>query len=116
MNYQGQFTRAFCLGSMALFLVSCNELQNAAPGETRIDPQGIEQVWVPAGSFLMGTDDVSSLAPPSWAMRELASEQPEHEIRITRGYWIDKYEVTNSAFQAFVAGGGYLTEEYWSEE
>ncbi len=116
MNYHGLFTRAFCLGSMALFLVSCNEVQNLAPGETRIDPQGIEQVWVPAGSFLMGTDDVTSLEPPSWAMRELESEQPEHEVRITRGYWIDKYEVTNAAFQAFVEGGGYLTEEYWSEE
>ncbi|MCD4738581.1 MAG: formylglycine-generating enzyme family protein [Anaerolineae bacterium] len=88
----------------------------ASPGEARIDPWGIEQVWVPAGSFLMGTDDVSSLEPPSWAMHELESEQPEHKVHITRGYWIDKYEVTNAAFQAFVEDGGYLTEEYWSEK
>jgi iron(II)-dependent oxidoreductase len=64
----------------------------------------------------MGTDDTSSLEPPPWALRELESEQPQHEVRITRGYWIDKYEVTNAAFQAFVEDGGYLTKEYWSEE
>jgi iron(II)-dependent oxidoreductase len=64
----------------------------------------------------MGTDDIDSLDPPSWAKRELKSEQPQHEVRITRGYWIDKYEVTNAAFQAFVEDGGYLKEEYWSGE
>jgi formylglycine-generating enzyme required for sulfatase activity len=30
-----------------------------APGQTRLDPAGIQQVWVPAGSFLMGTDDAT---------------------------------------------------------
>ncbi len=36
-------------------------------------------------------------------------------MELTRGYWIDKYEVTNKAFQAFVEAGGYTTRSYWSE-
>ncbi len=90
------------------------------PGETRTDDKGIEQVWVPAGCFLMGTSESEgeaalALDPPSWAARRLSSEQPQHNVCLTTGYWIDKYEVTNAAFQAFVDDGGYTTQDYWSE-
>ena len=63
----------------------------------------------------MGTEDISNLNPPVWAERELLSEQPQHEVRLRRGFWIDKYEVTNAAFQAFVEDGGYQKQEFWSE-
>lgn len=91
------------------------------PGVMRVDGHGIEQVWVPAGSFLMGTDEATAAAlialdPPYWVRNELADEQPQHEVFITSGYWIDKYEVTNAAFQAFVDDGGYQQQEYWSED
>ena len=84
------------------------------PGDIRSDAQGIEQVWVPSGSFTMGTADISSLEPPYWAKAELASEQPAHLVSLSKGFWIDRYEVTNAAFQAFVDAKGYTTEEYWS--
>lgn len=89
-------------------------------GASRTDDRGVEQVWVPAGSFKMGTDNAAVAAlkaqkPPSWVVRELSSEQPQHQVTLTSGYWIDKYEVTNAAFQAFVEAGGYRTQSYWSE-
>jgi formylglycine-generating enzyme required for sulfatase activity len=90
-------------------------------GQTRADDKGIEQVWVPAGSFKMGTDAATiqaleNLQPPApgFVLGEFPSEQPQHEVRLTNGYWIDKYEVTNQAFQAFVNAGGYTTQSYWS--
>lgn len=90
-------------------------------GATRVDAAGIEQVYVPAGCFMMGTSEEQAaysltLEPPSWARGRLKSEQPAHEVCITQGYWIDKTEVTNAAFQAFVDAGGYTTPEYWSED
>jgi formylglycine-generating enzyme required for sulfatase activity len=90
-----------------------------APGQVRTDSKGIEQVWVPAGSFLMGTDEATilelkALNPPGFVLGEFASEQPQHEVHITSGYWIDKYEVTNKAFQAFIADGGYQNQNLWS--
>ena len=86
----------------------------------RLDAKGISQVWVPAGSFLMGTSaqeaqQLSTSDAPAWVKRELSSEQPQHEVRLTHGYWIDQYEVTNAAFQAFIDAGGYTTRDYWSE-
>jgi len=68
----------------------------------------------------MGTDEATiqslkALNPPIPLLRELASELPQHRVRITRGYWIDKYEVTNKAFLAFVEAGGYRNKIFWTE-
>jgi formylglycine-generating enzyme required for sulfatase activity len=86
-----------------------------------LDPKGIEQVWVPAGSFQMGTDNAEiqklmALNPTGFVLGEFPSEQPQHEVRITAGYWIDKYEATNKTFHAFVEEGGYQNQNYWSAE
>jgi formylglycine-generating enzyme required for sulfatase activity len=69
----------------------------------------------------MGTDEATietlkSQNPPAWAIRAFASEMPQHQVQITKGYWIDKFEVTNQSFQAFVENGGYDKQELWSEE
>ena len=47
-------------------------------------------VWVPAGEFLMGSD-----SPEAWF-----DEQPVTRVRISKGFWLGKYEVTQSAWQA----------------
>ena len=118
-----------------ILLVSCHSsppvtmevpvLEQSSPpplkdGQIRFDQKGIEQVWVPAGSFLMGTDEATilelkALDPPGFVLGEFASEQPQHEVRITAGYWVDKYEVTNKAYRAFVEDGGYQHKAFWSE-
>ncbi|HYF66426.1 MAG TPA: SUMF1/EgtB/PvdO family nonheme iron enzyme, partial [Herpetosiphonaceae bacterium] len=86
-----------------------------AAGATRADSQGIAQVWVPPGCFQMGTDPATvTEEPPPWARAELASEQPQHEVCLTAGYWIDQYEVTNADFAKFIDAGGYDTEALWS--
>ena len=91
------------------------------PLQTRLDDKGIEQVWVPAGSFLIGTSEEDAQAllanppVPNWLQYALDRERPQHEVRIQQGFWLDRNEVTNAAFQAFIDDGGYLKEEYWSD-
>jgi formylglycine-generating enzyme required for sulfatase activity len=89
-----------------------------AAGRERTDAHGVVQVWVPAGSFVIGTDDTDptgELAPPSWARFELAAERPQHEVALSTGFWIDKTEVSNEAFQRFVDAGGYQDQALWSD-
>src|SRR4051812_25471521 len=84
-------------------------------GTTRTDARGIDQVWVPAGCFKMGSDDPAGYAgldAPTWAKAVRTYEQPAHEACLTSSYWIDKYEVTNAAYNAFVDDGGYQKQEY----
>ncbi len=53
-------------------------------------------VWVPAGTFQMG-----SPTGPS-------DSQPLHAVTLD-GFWMDETEVTNAEFQAFVDATGYVT-------
>ena len=55
-------------------------------------------VWIPSGTFLMGTNDRSATQ----------RERPAHKIELD-GFWIDATEVTNAQFRAFVDATGYLT-------
>ncbi|MFF7713107.1 ergothioneine biosynthesis protein EgtB [Streptomyces sp. NPDC007988] len=64
------------------------------------------EVLVPAGPFTMGTS-----AEP-WA---LDNERPAHHRHVD-AFLIDTTPVTNGAFQAFVADGGYTDERWWAPE
>ena len=50
----------------------------------------MEFVWVPAGEFRMG----------STSSEAFDSEQPVTRVRISRGYWLGRHEVTQGQWQA----------------
>jgi len=115
---------AFLIG-LLMMSVSVMLAQEATPepkaGDTRMDEKGIAQVYVPPGCFMMGSSDeqlevAQALNPPGWAKATAIYEKPQHEVCLTKGYWIDQYEVTNAAFDAFVKDSGYTTVDYWSKE
>jgi formylglycine-generating enzyme required for sulfatase activity len=85
-------------------------------GAHRVDECGATQVWVPPGVYVQGTVSTDGLEAPAWAMRELESEQPAHEVAITNGFWIDRVEVTNAAYGRFGEAGGYQDPLLWSTE
>jgi formylglycine-generating enzyme required for sulfatase activity len=53
-------------------------------------------VWIPGGSFLMGSD------------HHYPEEAPAHRVEIA-GFWIDRAPVTNTQFQKFVKATGHQT-------
>ncbi len=59
--------------------------------ENRRGKDKAEMVFIPAGSFIMGSDDVNA---------QLASK-PAHKVTL-KGYWIDRFEVTNAMYRACV--------------
>ena len=61
------------------------------PGESRAF-DGMEFVWIPAGEFLMGST--------SWGPNH--HERTVTRVRISRGFWLGKYEVMQSEWQAVV--------------
>jgi formylglycine-generating enzyme required for sulfatase activity len=85
-----------------------------APG-TRLDAKGVHQVWVPPGTFMMGANESEQIDPPGFAIAEMESELPLHEVQITKGFCIDTYEVTFDQFREFAEDSGYEDQSYWSE-
>src|SRR5206468_2432916 len=68
-------------------------------------PDGM--VWIPGGEFSMGAKD-----PPDMndtvGMQATQDSRPVHRVYVD-GFWMDKTEVTNAQFAAFVKATGYVT-------
>ena len=64
------------------------------------------EVRVPGGPFTMGTS-----AEP-WA---LDNERPAHAVDVP-GFWLDTTPVTNAAYAAFIADGGYDDPRLWTAD
>ena len=60
-------------------------------GESRVF-DGMEFVWIPAGEFRMG----------STSEEADAVEQPVTQVRISRGFWLGKHEVTQAEWQGLM--------------
>jgi sulfatase modifying factor 1 len=60
------------------------------------NPLGADMAWIPAGKFTMGSNDGQP------------DERPLHDVKV-RGFWMDRYEVTNEQFAKFVETTGYRT-------
>ena len=62
---------------------------------TQVDlPGGLTMafVWIQPGSFMMGSADSDNM--------RLSSEVPQHEVTITRGFWMGQYEITQQQWEA----------------
>jgi formylglycine-generating enzyme required for sulfatase activity len=53
---------------------------------------GIETVWIPAGTFMMGS--------PETEEGRYEDEDPQHSVTLTSGFYMGKYEVTQEQYQA----------------
>lgn len=60
------------------------------------EPPRDGMVWVPGGTFTMGSD------------HHYPEETPAHRVAID-GFWIDRWAVTNRGFRRFVDATGYVT-------
>lgn len=74
-----------------------------AAGTRMTDDKGVEMVYVPAGKFLMGSN-------------EQESEKPIHEVNIPLPFWLDLAPVTNDMYQHFIDDGGYKNSAWWTNE
>ena len=103
-----QLALLFCsLGIASVLLVAGGTI--ASPNATGSNPdepsRGQTQknapagmVWIPGGTFLMGTNDKESFP----------NERPAHFVQV-QGFWMDAHDVTNAEFSKFVEATGYVT-------
>jgi len=75
------------------FLYSRTQSSSSASGLTSPKSEikntyGIELVWIPPGTFMMGAEN------------EGAEEMPVHKVTISRGFYIGKYEITQAEWEA----------------
>ena len=63
----------------------------------------LEMIWVEPGTFTMGQNDISNASP-------------EHNVTLTKGFYLGKYEVTQAQYEAVMTGNTdslSATPSYW---
>jgi len=88
------------------FLQATDTTQNKSESSTKSSHD--DMVYIPGGSFVMGGDSI-------WGRPD---EFPRHKVKVS-AFYIDKHEVTNAQFRAFVEATNYITtaerKPYWDE-
>ncbi|HEY1172865.1 MAG TPA: formylglycine-generating enzyme family protein [Verrucomicrobiae bacterium] len=101
--YRG--TAGALLGLSLVLLAGCGEAAKkpeSANGASKAEPNPSDMswtngmVWIPAGTFSMGSENGQS------------DEKPVRQITVD-GFWMDKTEVTNEEYEKFVKATGYVT-------
>jgi formylglycine-generating enzyme len=83
------------MGRSAL-ISSPRDLEEKAPPARPATPASKNMVWIPGGTFLMGSN------------HHYPEESPAHRETVA-GFWMDQYEVTNTEFARFVEATDYVT-------
>ena len=65
--------------------------ETAQPAGTIVNSMGMKLVRIPAGEFLMGSDQSDRGAR--------ADESPQHRVRISKSFFLGAYEVTQAEFE-----------------
>lgn len=87
----------FLLGTLATAYYLMNlSSHKIIIGDGKNGPKNM--VWIPGGEFTMGSD--------SYLAR--SNEKPAHKV-IIAGFWMDRTDVTNAQFAAFIRATGYVT-------
>jgi formylglycine-generating enzyme len=73
-----------------------SETSNTRPNATDRISTPHDMVWVPGGTFQMGSEDF------------YPEERPVHRVAVD-GFWMDEHPVTNAEFRRFVEATGYIT-------
>jgi len=85
---------ALIAGGVISNLLRGEEAVSLPIGSTMVGEDGMTLMYVPAGEFLMGSEDSDAYD----------DEAPEHTVNLD-AYWIDKTEVTNEMYKACVNAG-----------
>ncbi len=127
--------RSFCLLLILVTLNGCTKKEPPpADNETtkEISPElhqpeqvkvitnfiGMKLVYIPAGSFMMGSSVASAQLVREYDAKEehVTDEFPQHEVRISEGFWIGQTEVTQGQYESVMNAQPWSGRNYaWSE-
>lgn len=77
---------------------------------------GMKMVLVPAGEFMMGSEEQLDMLSKIYSqyelrrVQELGDEAPVHRVRINKPFYLGQFEVTVGQFRQFLEASGYIPE------
>ena len=64
----------------------------------------MEFVWIEPGTFMMGSPDIES--------GRSSNEGPQHEVTLSQGFWLGKYEITQEQWESVMGTQPWSGQDY----
>lgn len=127
-NLRGRLMRhwsALMTITLLLLVIPITGCQKGGNEEKKEPAKAVEQpetaipagmVLIPAGEFIMGSDDVDKEGlQQRFGMTKIPymNEHPERKVHLD-DYYIDKYEVANEKYKEFTDATGHKPPAYWA--
>jgi len=93
--------RLVWLIDIGLWVSSCRSFPDSTDWETLAKQFDADVVCIPAGEFIMGSDNARS------------DERPQHQVYLD-AFAVDRYKVTNAQYRRFLISTGRAPPRYWS--
>ena len=86
--------------------------ETGLPLEIRHKATGLHLVFIPAGEFMMGSRLTAKQVVDKYGGKEeyFSAEHPSHRVKLTKPFYLGKYEVTVDEFRSFAKAKDYKTE------
>ena len=100
------------VAAMMCMLMGCGDDKSQGPADGNQEPlemtealpggAEMEMVWIEPGTFTMGTTEAQEETLRSKGMWDdwFEHEHPAHEVTITEGFWLGKYELTQGQWES----------------
>ncbi len=88
----------------------------AVPAREFENSLGMKLVLIPAGEFLMGSDETPEVLAKAYPQydparfKQLGDEAPVHKVRISRPFFLGRHEVTVGQFTKYLQASGNVPE------
>ncbi|MCP4263158.1 MAG: formylglycine-generating enzyme family protein [Planctomycetes bacterium] len=81
-----------------------NALVASTKDEDVTNSIGMKLVYIPDGSFMMGSGDSAAQLAKEYNRKEVFFKQelPQHQVRISKGFWMGQTEVTQGQYESVI--------------
>ncbi len=90
----------------------------AKPSDVTAKSIDIKLVYIPAGSFMMGSSDSAAQLAGEYDKKEknFANEFSQHEVYISKGFWMSRTEVTQGQYKSVMNAQPWSGKAYVQED
>ena len=87
-------------------------------GDVVINSIGMKLIYIPAGSFMMGSSHSAAQLAVEYDTKEdwFTDELPRHQVRISEGFWMGQTEVTQGQYESVMNAQPWSGKDYVQED
>ena len=107
-----------CLLPVLVTQNGCTKKEPPSADNETTNSIGMKLVYIPAGSFMMGSKDSAAQLAKEYDTKEeyFKGEFPQHQVCISTGFWMGQTEVTQGQYKSVMNAQPWSGENYVQED